>query len=222
MVHSNIYEEITIPGPRFNLPGELEIPQYATSLVLFSHGSGSSRLSPRNQFVARTLRDSGIGTFLFDLLGEEEDSVRARFDINMLTERLAYVTNWVLRKNYAKDLNIGFFGASTGAASALAAAAKFGRTVKAVVSRGGRPDLAIPVLSQVNAATLLIVGSLDTEVLQLNEQAFEYLSAPKELIIVPGASHLFEEQGTLEEVARHASGWFSAYLKKENVLKFIL
>jgi putative phosphoribosyl transferase len=212
MVQTALYEEITIPGGYFNLPGELEIPENCSSLVLFSHGSGSSRLSPRNQLVAKSLRESGIGTFLFDLLAPEEDSVQARFDIDILTERLIFVTDWIIKREYGRNLSFGYFGASTGAASALNAAAKSGQKIKAVVSRGGRPDLAMQLLPQVKAATLLIVGSLDTEVLELNRQAYEKLNDPKELIIVPGATHLFEERGKLEEVAKHASGWFSKYL----------
>jgi len=216
MVQTDIYEDLKIGVGRFTLPGELEIPNHATSLVLFSHGSGSSRLSPRNQFVAKSLRNAGIGTFLFDLLAPEEDSLRTRFNIHLLTERLVYITEWILEKEYVKDLGLGYFGASTGAASALNAAAKFGRKVQAVVSRGGRPDLAMPLLNNVTAATLLIVGSLDTEVLEVNEQAFEKLHQPKDLVVVPGATHLFEEKGKLEEVASHAAAWFSRYLSEHN------
>jgi putative phosphoribosyl transferase len=212
MTTTAINEEIKVYGEGFVLPGELEIPQGSSSLVLFSHGSGSSRLSPRNQFVAANLRENGIGTFLFDLLGAREDNVQARFDISLLTERLLFVTEWILRQRYSKDLNIGYFGASTGAASALNAAARMGQRIKAVVSRGGRPDLAMPLLSKVKAATLLLVGALDTDVLELNRQAFERLNASKELKVIPGASHLFEELGKLEEVADQASNWFSKYL----------
>lgn len=212
MVSTAIYEEIKIPGGHFSLPGELEIPQNSSSLVLFSHGSGSSRLSPRNQSVAKNLRKNGIGTFLFDLLAPEEDSVRTRFDIGLLTERLLFVTNWILKQRYSKGLNIGFFGASTGAASALNAAAKLGQKLQAVVSRGGRPDLAMSLLPEVKAATLLIVGSLDHQVLELNQQAFVNLNKPKKLVVIPGAGHLFEEPGKLEEVADQAAKWFSKYL----------
>lgn len=209
---TTVSEEIKIHGEGFVLPGELEIPQGSSSLVLFSHGSGSSRLSPRNQLVAGNLRENGIGTFLFDLLGMREDNIRARFDISLLTGRLLFVTNWILKQRYSKDLNIGYFGASTGAASALNAAAKMGQRIKAVVSRGGRPDLAMDMLPRVKAATLLLVGSLDTDVLELNRNAFEQLNNPKDLKVIPGASHLFEEPGKLEEVAKHASNWFSKYL----------
>jgi putative phosphoribosyl transferase len=207
-----VSEEIKVHGEGYVLPGELEIPQGSSSLVLFSHGSGSSRLSTRNQFVAGNLRENGIGTFLFDLLGAREDNVQARFNISLLTERLLFVTDWILKQRYTKDFTIGYFGASTGAASALNAAAKMGPRIKAVVSRGGRPDLAMPMLPRVKAATLLLIGGLDTDVLELNRKAFERLNNPKELKVIPGASHLFEEPGKLEEVAIQASNWFSKYL----------
>jgi putative phosphoribosyl transferase len=213
MTTTAVYEEVKVYGENFVLPGELEIPEGSSSLVLFSHGSGSSRLSPRNQFVARSLRSKGIGTFVFDLLGAKEDSVQARFNISLLTDRLIFVTNWLTRQRYGKDLDIGYFGASTGAASALNAAVKFGAAIKAVVSRGGRPDLAMPLLPRVKAATLLLVGGLDTDVLELNRQALEKLNGVKELKIIPGATHLFEEPGTLEQVADLASNWFRTYLK---------
>lgn len=214
MVTTAVYEEIKVHGENFVLPGELEIPEGSSSLVLFSHGSGSSRLSPRNQFVAERLRSKGIGTFLFDLLGAREDNVQARFDIPLLTDRLLFVTNWITKQRYSKGLNIGYFGASTGAASALNAAARLGEVLKAVVSRGGRPDLSMPLLSKVKAATLLLVGGLDTEVLQLNHQALERLASKKELKVVPGAGHLFEEPGKLEQVADLASDWFAKYLNE--------
>lgn len=146
------------------------------------------------------------------MLAPEEDSVRTRFDIGLLTERLLFVTNWILKQRYSKGLNIGFFGASTGAASALNAAAKLGQKLQAVVSRGGRPDLAMSLLPEVKAATLLIVGSLDHQVLELNQQAFVNLNKPKKLVVIPGAGHLFEEPGKLEEVADQAAKWFSKYL----------
>jgi putative phosphoribosyl transferase len=212
MITTAVHEEINVHGEDFILPGELELPQGTTSLVLFSHGSGSSRLSPRNQFVARSLREYGIGTFLFDLLGAREDNVQARFNISLLSNRLRFVTNWISKQHYVKGLNMGYFGASTGAASALNAAAALGSRIKAVVSRGGRPDLAMPTLHKVKAATLLIVGARDTEVLQLNRQALERLTSPNELKIIPGAGHLFEESGTLEMVADLASKWFAKYL----------
>jgi putative phosphoribosyl transferase len=212
MVTTALSDKVKIHGENFALPGELEIPQGASSLVLFSHGSGSSRLSPRNRLVAGSLREKGVGTFLFDLLGEHEDSVQARFDISLLTERLVYVTEWILKQHYSKDLNIGYFGASTGAASALNAAARMRQRIKAVVSRGGRPDLAMPFLPKVKAATLLLVGGLDSDVIELNRQALERLKSTKELKVIPGASHLFEEPGKLEEVADLASKWFLKYL----------
>jgi putative phosphoribosyl transferase len=212
ITHTDIHEPVSIPVGNFTLHGEVEIPHNSLSLVLFSHGSGSSRLSPRNQFVAKTLRDAGIGTFLFDLLAPQEDSMRTRFNIHLLTDRLVYITGYIMEKEYAGGLNIGYFGASTGAASALNASAKLGAKIKAVVSRGGRPDLAMPLLENVHAATLLIVGSLDDEVLELNREAYEKLRQPKELVIIPGATHLFEEPGKLEEVSAQAASWFSRYL----------
>lgn len=216
MLTTSVYEEIKVRGENFVLPGELELPQGATSLVLFSHGSGSSRLSPRNQFVAKALREFGIGTFLFDLLGEQEDSVRARFDISLLSDRLLFVTDWISKQHYAQGLNVGYFGASTGAASALNAAAALGTKIRAVVSRGGRPDLAMSVLHKVKAPTLLIVGGSDAEVLQLNRQALERLTGSKELKVIPGAGHLFEESGKLEQVADIASKWFVRYLSENS------
>jgi putative phosphoribosyl transferase len=215
MVSLAIYEGIKIPAGKSSLAGELEIPHGSTSLVLFSHGSGSSRLSPRNQAVAQSLRDHGIGTFLFDLLTREEDNRHVRFDIDLLTTRLLLVTDWLRKHSYASKLNLGYFGASTGAASALNAAAKLGKEIKAVVSRGGRPDLAMSSLHDVHAATLLIVGELDEDVLDLNEIAFDKLNRPKKLVVIPGATHLFEEKGKLERVAELASQWFDKYLISE-------
>jgi putative phosphoribosyl transferase len=189
------------------LPGILNIPAPAKGIVIFSHGSGSSRLSPRNNFVARQLQQAGLATLLFDLLTEEEDQYyENRFDIELLTQRLIDVTNWLYGQN--TNLPIGYFGASTGAASALKAAARQAEMVKAVVSRGGRPDLAEEELSEVQAAVLLIVGGRDTEVIRLNESAYEKLHCKKQLEIVAGATHLFEEAGTLEEVARLATNFF--------------
>jgi putative phosphoribosyl transferase len=211
-VETAINEEIKVHGEGIVLPGELEIPQGSSSLVLFSHGSGSSRLSTRNQFVAKDLRNKGIGTFLFDLLDTREDNIQSRFDISLLTERLLFVTTWILKQHYSKGLNIGYFGASTGAAAALNAASKMGQTIKAVVSRGGRPDLALANLSKVKAATLLLVGGFDAEVLKFNLQAFERLRSQKDLKVIAGASHLFEEPGRLEMVADLASNWFTKYL----------
>lgn len=195
------------------LPGDLSIPPEAGGIVLFAHGSGSSRLSPRNVFVARQLQQRNIATLLFDLLTEEEDSNYAtRFDIRLLTDRLILTTGWLQQHDEYTRLPLGFFGASTGSAAALRAAAALGSQIHAVVSRGGRPDLAMDALPDVRAATLLIVGGADTEVLALNRQAFNAIHSAKELAIVPGATHLFEEPGTLEEVARLAGEWFTHYL----------
>jgi putative phosphoribosyl transferase len=206
-------EEVKIPLENVILTGELIIPNNTDSIIVFAHGSGSSRHSSRNKFVAKLLHDAGFATLLFDLLTVEEDSdYSRRFDIDLLSERLIYVTQW-LKSKPDFDLNIGYFGASTGAAATLNAAAHIGGLIKAVVSRGGRPDLALDFLPRVKAPTLLIVGSLDQQVIQLNEKALALLTSEKELVIVKGASHLFEEPGKLEEVAAHASKWFSKYLK---------
>ncbi|HTN44664.1 MAG TPA: dienelactone hydrolase family protein [Nitrospiria bacterium] len=195
------------------LQGVLAIPSGAPGLVLFAHGSGSSRHSPRNNYVAAVLRQAGIGTLLFDLLTEEEDSVyKTRFDIHLLTDRLTAATKWLTARPETMKLKIGYFGASTGAAAALEAAAVLGPTIRAVVSRGGRPDLAGPVLYRVKAPTLLIVGGHDDAVVKLNQHAYDRLKTEKDLVIVPGATHLFEEPGALEEVARLAADWFMRHL----------
>jgi putative phosphoribosyl transferase len=210
----SVKEEVEIPMAQAALFGSLHLPSGARGMIIFSHGSGSSRHSSRNQYVARVLEEGGMGTFLFDLLTEQEDAVyQNRFDISLLTQRLTYVTQWLQNLENISELPLGYFGASTGAASALGAAANLKTIIKAVVSRGGRPDLAIPVLPQVTAATLLLVGSLDGPVIDLNRQAYDVLTATRELTIVTGASHLFEEPGKLEEVARLALDWFIAYLK---------
>jgi putative phosphoribosyl transferase len=189
------------------------LPEEATGIVLFAHGSGSSRLSPRNTQVARTLNRAGIGTLLFDLLTSEEDQdYETRFDIGLLTSRLLAATEWTMGNPDCRSLKIGYFGASTGAAAALQAAASH-PAIAAVVSRGGRPDLAgAPALEKVRAPTLLLVGSLDHLVIQLNEEAFARLGCVKNLVIVAGATHLFREPGTLEEVATHATQWFRRWL----------
>lgn len=195
------------------LQGALAVPAGAEAIVLFAHGSGSSRHSPRNNFVARVLREAGLGTLLFDLLTAEEDAdYETRFDIDRLTRRLEAATRWLADLPQTRDLAIGYFGASTGAAAALKAAVALGPAVGAVVSRGGRPDLAWPALERVRAPTLLIVGGLDNVVIELNRRAYEQMRAEKELIVLPGATHLFEEPGALEEVARLASGWFTRHL----------
>ncbi|WP_297397070.1 dienelactone hydrolase family protein [Acidiferrobacter sp.] len=212
MVELERLVRISVEG--VSLEGNWVIPENALGLVLFVHGSGSSRLSPRNNYVAQILRNGGIGTLLFDLLSKEEDRVYAtRFDIDLLSERLALATRWAQRQPEAVGLPLGYFGASTGAAAALRAAAQLGDAIAAVVSRGGRPDLTGPTITQVKAPTLLIVGGLDGVVIGLNEQAFASLRAKKELAIIPGATHLFEEQGTLEAAARLALDWFKRYFK---------
>lgn len=207
--------EVRITGDHVALEGVLAVPGGAPGIVLFAHGSGSSRLSPRNTYVARVLREGGVGTLLFDLLTRAEDSVYAtRFDIDLLTRRLVAATRWVAEQPETRELGVGYFGASTGAAAALMAAAELPDRIQAVVSRGGRPDMAMRVLERVRAPTLLIVGGHDEVVLDLNRQAHAALGATKELVIVPGATHLFEEPGTLEEVARLASAWFQRHLHR--------
>lgn len=213
MVGDRLENLVRIPADSVTLEGMLVIPTGAEGVVLFAHGSGSSRHSPRNNFVAKVLRENGIGTLLIDLLTEREDTVyKTRFDINLLTDRLMAVTKWLMAQPQTKGLTIGYFGASTGAAAALQAAAALGPVVSSVVSRGGRPDLAGPALDHVKTPTLLIVGSNDDVVIELNQQAYALLEGKKELIIIPGATHLFEEPGALEEVARLAAEWFRQYL----------
>ena len=207
-----------IPVGPIHIEGMLELPADVSSIVLFAHGSGSSRHSKRNTYVARVLQSSGIGTLLMDLLTpEEEADYAARFDIPLLTHRLLAATNWIKTDQRTRHLSIGYFGASTGATAALQAAAGFGEEIGAVVSRGGRPDMAgISALENVKSPTLLLVGGWDEEVIMLNREAYEHLHCTKELIIIPGATHLFTEPGTLEEVARQAAAWFERYLKAEN------
>ncbi|MEK7347635.1 MAG: dienelactone hydrolase family protein [Candidatus Eisenbacteria bacterium] len=197
------------------LPGTLGIPPGAPALVLFAHGSGSSRLSPRNSAVARALRQGGIGTLLIDLLTEEEDTeYETRFDIDLLTNRLTEIVRWLGTNPESRDLPVGLFGASTGAAAALRVAARLGERIAAVVSRGGRPDLAMDVLPGVVSPTLLIVGGEDHEVIRLNEAAYDALGCEKKLKIVAGATHLFEEPGALEEVAALALDWFRSHVPR--------
>ena len=210
-----------IPAGNVRLEGELIIPVGAQGVVLFAHGSGSSRHSPRNQFVANIIREAGIGTLLFDLLTREEEAVdlqtrHLRFDIGMLAERLVEATNWLAKESDTWNLNVGYFGASTGGGAALVAAAELGSDVKAVVSRGGRPDLAGAALSKVTAPTLLIVGERDEPVIEMNEEALAQLNCEKQLKIVPRATHLFEEPGALEEAARLATDWFRQHLSAES------
>jgi dienelactone hydrolase len=208
------YEELVeIPLESAIHAGSLGVPAAAKGIVVFAHGSGSSRLSPRNAFVAHTLQHGGIATLLFDLLTEEEDRIyRNRFNIDLLTQRLISATHWLTQQPHVASLAVGYFGASTGAAAALKAAATLGPRIRAVVSRGGRPDLAEADLGRVQAATLLIVGGHDDVVIELNSEAYEQLETTKELQIVPGATHLFEEPGALEQVARAALHWFQTYL----------
>jgi putative phosphoribosyl transferase len=207
-----------IPVNGITLEGALLIPADCSGIVLFAHGSGSSRHSPRNNFVAQMLQGAELGTLLLDLLTREEDASYAnRFDIDLLTWRLERATQWVMEQPRSKSLDIGYFGASTGAAAALQAAATFGNSIGAVVSRGGRPDLAIAALPNVESPTLLIVGGLDYEVLELNRRAYQKLKTEKHLEIVPSATHLFEEPGTLQEVARLAAQWFNRHLGRKPV-----
>jgi dienelactone hydrolase len=195
------------------LKADIAIPQNAHAMILFAHGSGSSRLSPRNQMVASYLNDHGMATLLFDLLTYEEDmSLKHRFDIQLLAQRLKEVTMWIQQQKGYKDFRIGYFGASTGAAAALSAASELPQ-IAAVVSRGGRPDLAMKDLPFVKASTLLIVGQLDTEVLKLNQRALYSLNCQKQLEVIPGASHLFEEKGTMEKVCVLAANWFEMHLQ---------
>jgi putative phosphoribosyl transferase len=204
--------DVEIALREVSLRGDLTVPSQALGVVLFAHGSGSSRRSPRNRLVAQTLVDAGMATLLFDLLTPDEEVDRANvFDIELLASRLEAATAWV-RQEPEGQLPVGYFGASTGAAAALWAAADLGPEISAVVSRGGRPDLAGPRLGDVIAPTLLIVGERDREVLELNRQAQRALQCPNELVVVPRATHLFEEPGALEEVARLATQWFSKHL----------
>ena len=208
---------IRIPGDSAPLEGEVVVPPNATGIVLFAHGSGSSRHSKRNRYVAGELQHAGLATLLFDLLTPEEEAVDAltghlRFDIGLLAERLLNAAAWVQGNGRLRDLSIGYFGASTGGGAALVAAARRPEAVAAVVSRGGRPDLAGDALPQVRVPTLLIVGGSDPQVLRLNEAALRRMRTEARLEVVPGATHLFEEPGTLETVARLASDWFQGYL----------
>ena len=218
LVEEIVKREVKIPVDNVGLDGEFVLPPGATGIVLFAHGSGSSRHSPRNRFVAGVIRRSGLGTLLFDLLTPEEESVdiytrHLRFDIGLLARRLVAAAKGLKTRRETRDLKIGFFGASTGGAAALVAAAELGEAVGAVVSRGGRPDLAGSALARVTSPVLLIVGGLDGEVIKLNQQAYALLRCEKEMKIVPGATHLFEEPGTLETVADLAAGWFRDHLE---------
>jgi putative phosphoribosyl transferase len=212
--------EIRIPAGHATLDGNLTIVDRAIGLVLFAHGSGSSRHSPRNQFVARTLNNAGLATLLFDLLTPEEELVdmrtaELRFDIDLLAERLVHATQWTELQPATRDLRVGYFGSSTGGGAALVAAAQLPDQIDAVVSRGGRPDLAGDCLPKVKAPTLLIVGGEDHVVIDLNEQARAEMRCEVKIDIVPGATHLFEEPGALEQVAQLASDWFMRHLARE-------
>jgi dienelactone hydrolase len=206
-------DEVHIPAGPVIVDGNLTVPQSTSGLVLFAHGSGSSRHSPRNQFVARTLNNEGLATLLFDLLTPEEESVdlrtrEHRFNISLLAERLVHATKWAKQQQQTRDLRVGYFGSSTGGGAALVAAAELPDDVGAVVSRGGRPDLAGDALPKVKAPTLLIVGGEDHVVIELNEQARAQMRCEIKIDIVPGATHLFEEPGALEQVTKLASDWF--------------
>ncbi|HYB93250.1 MAG TPA: dienelactone hydrolase family protein [archaeon] len=214
MTSSEKHELIDIKADSVRLEGMLEIPRSPRGIVLFAHGSGSSRHSKRNQYVAEILRVSGIGTLLFDLLTYEEAEDRTNvFDIDLLAQRLLHATDWIMENNKTKNLKIGYFGASTGAAAALKASIVTPNKIRAVVSRGGRPDMVIPVLKKVKSPTLLIVGGNDFEVITLNQAAYDELQCEKELKIIPGATHLFEEPGKMEEVAELAKQWFTTHFK---------
>jgi len=216
MIHSKA--DMKIPVGEVVVEGTLTLPPGAKSVVLFVHGSGSGRFSPRNQYVAKEFNKASIGTLLFDLLTQEEEeqdvvTAEYRFDIPLLAERLIGATEWLRNDSKTQRLPYGYFGASTGAAAALIAAAKLPKDVATVVSRGGRPDIAGDYLPKVAAPTLLLVGGLDVEVIELNKEAMAKMKAEKKLVIIPGATHLFEEPGTLEEVAKISTEWFLRYLR---------
>jgi putative phosphoribosyl transferase len=209
--------EVRVSAGAVELEGNLDIPEGAQGIVLFAHGSGSGRHSPRNRYVADVLREAGLATLLVDLLTPEEEEVdlrtrHLRFDIGLLADRLAGATDWLARNADTQELGVGYFGASTGAGAALVAAAQHPEAVGAIVSRGGRPDLAGALLSRVAAPTLLIVGGEDEPVIGMNREALAQLRSEKEIEVVPGATHLFEEPGKLGEVARLAADWFSRHL----------
>jgi len=210
---ANKFIPIRIPIDSIELKGDLIIPDKAQSIIVFAHGSGSSRLSPRNNYVAGVLNQAGFATLLFDLLSEEEDKYyENRFDIELLIERLGAVNNWLKDKEETKNLKIGYFGASTGAAAALGVVSEFKINKGAIVSRGGRPDLAGNLLGDVKIPCLFIVGGDDRDVIELNRQSMEKMNCVKKLDIIPGATHLFAEEGKLEEVAELVLRWFKKYL----------
>lgn len=213
-----VEREIEIPlDSGEKIRGTLDLTKQAKGIIIFAHGSASNRLSPRNKYVASVLRENGFATLLFDLLTDKEEAIdlqtrEFRFDIELLTKRLVLATQWCEENTETKQLSIGYFGASTGAAAALFAAAELGTAIKAVVSRGGRADMAINVLSSVTAPTLLIVGGNDSVVIDMNRRAAKYLKVKNALLIIPGASHLFEEPGALEQVSKVSAEWFENHL----------
>ena len=209
--------EITVQAGRINLKGNLVVPDNAKAIVIFSHGSGSSRFSPRNNYVAAVLNKNNIATLLIDLLTPVEDEIYAnRFNIDLLTTRLITVTRHIHQQPQFQNFSIGYFGASTGAASALRAASTMSDVIDAVVSRGGRPDLAASAIPSIDAPTLLIIGSIDEPVIEMNQEAYDLMKCEKKMVIVHGATHLFEEPGKLEEVAKLATDWFQKFLLKSN------
>jgi putative phosphoribosyl transferase len=210
--HHRVEQAITIRDGQTALDGTLTVPSGADGIILFAHGSGSGRFSPRNQNVAQHLQQGGIATLLIDLLMKDEENNRRNvFDIDLLAERVLMASGWLRKDARTKQLPLGYFGASTGAAAALQAAARASFRVGAIVSRGGRPDLAERYLPQVTAPTLLLVGGEDFPVIEMNQQAYRLLRCPKQLTIIPGATHLFEEPGTLEDVAEQALHWFQRH-----------
>lgn len=218
-MHEQNISQVKIPVSKTtSIEGNLTIPLNAKAVIIFAHGSGSGRFSPRNQYVAKIFNQAGLATLLVDLLTSEEETVDVdtgefRFNINLLAKRLISATEWLKLDVKTSDCVYGYFGASTGAAAALIAAAKLASDIKAVVSRGGRPDLAADYLQEVRAPTLFLVGGLDSVVLELNQKAMDRMVAKKELVIIPGATHLFEEGGKLEEVAKLSTEWFKRYLR---------
>jgi putative phosphoribosyl transferase len=223
ILNANVEAEnhsVTILAGNRRLKGFLNVPSGAEGIVLFAHGSGSGRFSSRNQYVARVLQKTGMATLLFDLLDEQEADDRAKvFDIKLLADRLETATSWTRVQADTRELRIGYFGASTGAGAALVAAARQGNAIRAVVSRGGRPDLAADALPRVQAPTLLIVGGDDEPVVELNRRSLARLRCEKQLKIIPGATHLFEEPGTLEQAAELATQWFRLHLAATGVRK---
>ncbi|WP_457592612.1 dienelactone hydrolase family protein [Hydrogenimonas sp.] len=210
-----LQKEVRIESDGVSIGGFLAIPENAEAIVLFAHGSGSSRFSRRNNYVASVLHEANIATLLFDLLMEQEEAERKNvFDIDLLASRLVLATEWVKQRSDTAELETGYFGASTGSAAALKASVLTRHRIAAIVSRGGRPDLALDILEKVEAATLLIVGGNDFGVIELNEAAYERLRCKKRLVEIPGATHLFEEPGALEKVALIAKEWFEEYLKR--------